>query len=69
MRYSNPTKIDKGKWLVDYYELLPCKCGEEHKTIIIKQEEKPTEDEIKSAIEGIRVEVGVENLLNDGGEE
>lgn len=68
MRISNPTKIQNGKWLVDYYEPLACGCGEVHKTIIIEQIEKPIEDEIKNKIEELRVKVDTESILSDGEE-
>lgn len=57
MEIKNTIQITDGVWLVEY--LVPHSCGccgkTERKTIEIKQKEKPTHDEIKNTIEGLRI--------------
>jgi len=49
-RVTSIKNITKGKWLVIYYESLPCLCGEVRKSVEWLGDEKPTQEEIQEKL-------------------
>ena len=49
-RVTSIKNITKGKWLVIYYESLPCLCGEHRRSFEFSGDEEPTQEEIQKKL-------------------